>query len=138
MRERKDIQQTLHFRSLMFLLNFQITFSKFLYLSSLILCFFLLRNHCTKKMQFPADLVTFTEEILNEKLHFLCSVSSSLKWLHTPCTPKTNKSFKKYQAYHKVQFQTPFHIKASLHNGTYEDVLSLIAIPTTQSQTTVT
>ena len=23
---------------------------------------------------FPADLVTFTEEILNEKLHFLCSV----------------------------------------------------------------
>ena len=24
--------------------------------------------------QFPADLVTFTVEILNEKLHFLCSV----------------------------------------------------------------
>ena len=24
--------------------------------------------------QFPADLVTFTEEILNEKLHLLCSV----------------------------------------------------------------
>ena len=23
--------------------------------------------------QFPADLVTFTEEILNRKLHFLCS-----------------------------------------------------------------
>ena len=23
--------------------------------------------------QFPADLVTFAEEILNEKLHFLCS-----------------------------------------------------------------
>ena len=23
--------------------------------------------------QFPADLITFTEEILNEKLHFLCS-----------------------------------------------------------------
>ena len=23
--------------------------------------------------QVPADLVTFTEEILNEKLHFLCS-----------------------------------------------------------------
>ena len=30
--------------------------------------------HCTKKfLQFPADLVTFTEEILNGKLHFLCS-----------------------------------------------------------------
>ena len=29
-------------------------------------------------MQFPANLVTFTEEILNGKLHFLCSVISSL------------------------------------------------------------
>ena len=27
--------------------------------------------------QFPVDLVTFTEEILNGKLHFLCSVFSS-------------------------------------------------------------
>ena len=26
--------------------------------------------------KFPADLVTFTEEILNGKLHFLCSVAS--------------------------------------------------------------
>ena len=26
--------------------------------------------------QFPADLVTFTEEIFNEKLHFLCSERS--------------------------------------------------------------
>ena len=26
-----------------------------------------------QKMKFPADLVTFTEEILNGKLHFLCS-----------------------------------------------------------------
>ena len=25
------------------------------------------------KPQFPADVVTFTEEILNRKLHFLCS-----------------------------------------------------------------
>ena len=25
--------------------------------------------------QFPADLITFTEEILNGKLHFLCSVT---------------------------------------------------------------
>ena len=29
--------------------------------------------------QFPADLVTFTEEILNGKLHFLCSVKLKLK-----------------------------------------------------------
>ena len=27
------------------------------------------------KPQFPADFLTFTEEILNEKLHFLCSVT---------------------------------------------------------------
>ena len=27
--------------------------------------------------QFPADLVTFTEEILNGKLHFLCSGGKS-------------------------------------------------------------
>ena len=27
-----------------------------------------------QKMKFPADLVTFTEEILNGKLRFLCSV----------------------------------------------------------------
>ena len=30
------------------------------------------------KKEFPADLVTFTEEILNEKLHFLRSVSIKL------------------------------------------------------------
>ena len=27
--------------------------------------------------QFPADLVTFTEEILNGKPHFLCSVRTA-------------------------------------------------------------
>ena len=29
-------------------------------------------------MSHPADLVTFTGEILNRKLHFLCSVTSKL------------------------------------------------------------
>ena len=29
--------------------------------------------------KFPADLVTFTEEVLNGKLHFLCSVID-LEW----------------------------------------------------------
>ena len=34
----------------------------------------LLLKHTAQKMQvLPADLVTFTEEILNGKLHFLCS-----------------------------------------------------------------
>ena len=30
-------------------------------------------------LQFPADLVTFTEEILNRKLNFLCSVWMNLQ-----------------------------------------------------------
>ena len=32
-------------------------------------------------LQFPADLVTFTEEILNGKLHFLCSERLSLSFI---------------------------------------------------------
>ena len=43
--------------------------------------------HCTKNEvfhlgQFPADLFTFTEEILNVKLHFLCSACSSASELY--------------------------------------------------------
>ena len=30
------------------------------------------------QIQFPADLVTFTEQILNGKFHFLCRESSTL------------------------------------------------------------
>ena len=30
-------------------------------------------SKCDQMRKFPADLVTFTEEILNRKLHFLCS-----------------------------------------------------------------
>ena len=44
------------------------------------------------KPQFPADLVTFTEEILNGKLHFFCSVyifgakrKHWIKWLILCC-----------------------------------------------------
>ena len=35
-------------------------------------------SHCTKNAQKTADLVTFTEEILNGKLHFLCCVICEL------------------------------------------------------------
>ena len=35
---------------------------------------FSIKNFFSKFDQFPADLVTFTEEILNRKFHFLCSV----------------------------------------------------------------
>ena len=34
--------------------------------------------------QIPADLVTFAEEILNGKLHFLCSDSKNDSWFHKP------------------------------------------------------
>ena len=34
-------------------------------------------NDTAFRRKFPADLVTFTEEILNGKLHFLCSASCS-------------------------------------------------------------
>ena len=37
--------------------------------------------------QETANLVTFTEEILNGKLHFLCSITlhyDSLRWIRTP------------------------------------------------------
>ena len=33
---------------------------------------FFIKDCFSKILQFPADLVTFTEEILNGKLHFLC------------------------------------------------------------------
>ena len=36
--------------------------------------------------QFPANLVTFTEEILNGKLHFLCSVCTIFKAWSAICT----------------------------------------------------
>ena len=35
-----------------------------------------IRGFCHILSQFPADLVTFTEEIFNGKLHFLCSVTT--------------------------------------------------------------
>ena len=42
--------------------------------------------------QFPADLVTFTEEIFNGKLHFSCSVLSSNQKL------KVALAFQKHQS----------------------------------------
>ena len=45
---------------------------------SLVTLYQLAKFHC----QFPVDLVTFTREIFNGKLHFLCSVSSSFSYLN--------------------------------------------------------
>ena len=41
-------------------------------------------------LQFPADLVTFTEEILNKKLHFLCSDTTCYTYLSTIVTAHQN------------------------------------------------
>ena len=55
--------------------------------------------------QFPADLVSFTKEILNGKLHFLCSVlsgsSSSLEAIVTSFLPPLllGSSWKKSKLY---------------------------------------
>ena len=43
--------------------------------------------------QFPADLVTFTEEIFNGKLHFLCSVMSILLLIFSFSAPLSDLSF---------------------------------------------
>ena len=39
-------------------------------------------------LQFPADLVTFTGEILNRKLHFLCSGCFGIEKLCNKVTKK--------------------------------------------------
>ena len=55
--------------------------------------------------QFNADLVTFTEEILNGKLHFLCSVGTS------PCVDNILSlwaCFLCFLAYEKEKFICPF------------------------------
>ena len=43
---------------------------------------FSIKDFFSKCGQIPADLFTFTEEILNQKLHFLCSVSISMLVFH--------------------------------------------------------
>ena len=41
--------------------------------------------------QLPADLFTFTEEILNGKIHFLCSVRNNLDFAQTVCLSLLSK-----------------------------------------------
>ena len=53
------------------LIDFKLKTDETLITKSSNFCF----NSINITAQVPADLVTFTEEILNGKLHFLCSVS---------------------------------------------------------------
>ena len=49
---------------------------------------FSIKDFFSKCDQFSADLVTFTEEILNGKLHFLCCVTSV--WCELKCLGVTS------------------------------------------------
>ena len=55
--------------------------------------------------QFPADLVTFTEEILNGKIHFLCSAKSVSAYPQHP-PPKLLQLFSNYKGiiYNQIEF----------------------------------
>ena len=59
--------------------------------------------------QFPADFVWFTEEILNGKLHFLCSVSSISNgigfWLVTNISIYENSGLKAFRFYLQLLFE---------------------------------
>ena len=57
-------------------------------------CFYKILNFEVLSLQFPVDLVTFTEEILNGKLHFICSVSLSYFPITNP--PSTSKWQEKF------------------------------------------
>ena len=52
---------------------------------------FSIKDFFSKCDQFSADLVTFTEEILNGKLHFLCCVTSV--WCELKCLGVTSNYF---------------------------------------------
>ena len=63
---------------------------------------------CTVQKMFPADLVTFTEEILNGKLHFLSSVvfSRNIKFKGNTqkLAPNENTSIFVIKKYYKLPF----------------------------------
>ena len=57
--------------------------------------------------QFPVGLVIFTEEIFNnEKLYFLCSVSSA-------CHPQPKQQHNESKYFDKFQPSVAFHIETS-------------------------
>ena len=49
--------------------------------------------YTTQKMKFLADLVTFTEEILDGKLHFLCSDFYSIECMLTSVSEANQQIF---------------------------------------------
>ena len=44
-------------------------------------------------LQFAVDLAILTEETLNEKLHFVCSVSRSENWTAFSCNKFEDQTF---------------------------------------------
>ena len=53
--------------------------------------------------KFPADLVTFTEEIFNGNLHFLCSVA--LRWNGTSETSNKEAELSTFWFWEKIDWQ---------------------------------
>ena len=72
-----------------------------------------------KKMKFSADLVTFADEILNGKLHFLCSVEHSQKispgWVHIYWRHKPNVCTFIWQIYIRDVFWKLFQNSSARH-----------------------
>ena len=80
--------------------------------------------------QFPADLVTFTEEILNGKLHFLCSVSFT--FLLTKSKSTSLENFQSSDAASHCNLMNEFLLHFVGQNVTYE--LTLIDFSFTEVQ----
>ena len=66
--------------------------------------------------QFPADLVTFTEETLNGKLHFLCSetIQPIQNFLHTRGHCSKNEVFRK--RFLKLMWPNPLSLSITAEN----------------------
>ena len=83
-------------------------------------------------LPFPADLITFTEEILNGKLHFLCSVvcgfsPSSFKFKSAILLLLTKQVFKNWD-YLSYQVKKLFLLNKLLENLLFVEYLILSAI----------
>ena len=73
------------------------------------------------RTEFPANLITFTEEILNEKLHFLCSVSKQI-FHNNSVSSDIFYNFKAcFQSFTKIFKETLFHIFGLGEKLTLED-----------------
>ena len=76
-------------------------------------------------LHFPADLVIFTEEIINVKLHFLCNGEFSLH-LHHHVVSSETRLFVIY-LYNVAEFEISLEISFSLINSL--PIIQISSIP---------